>query len=270
MSKNSEVRLKVPLNNIYVNLSELLEEKRVVGRSGFSNIPLIQRVQSKIGKKVEGYDDADGFIDDTEAIDENSVSKILDINEFYVNLSYTRKGTEQNVNSDGSLLSQEACSVLLDRYVDIINTRLSFYTHEFMNKYQHTKKLPPSIPLNDVLPIIHEYIEERVKLEKGASETISKRKYVLIRKDSLEQLYPRCFEVNNIQFTSKRKLVSAYNKYTSRFEEKHVEVDNEKEVDNLGFENEIDDPGFANEANEDDENDKTGQVKLDLDSPIIP
>ena len=76
-----------------------------------------------------------------------------------------------------------------------------------------------------MLDTISKCIETKVELETSATPNPPKRKIDQWKKDCIEYIYSKYFEVNRYQLTTQRRLRLAYLKYTKKSEDQQPKID---------------------------------------------
>ena len=90
---------------------------------------------------------------------------------------------------------------------------------DFLHRISANKKSQPITITEEMLDTISKCIEAKVELETSATPNPPKRKIDQWKKDCIEYIYSKCFEVNGYQLTTQRRLRLAYLKYTKKSED---------------------------------------------------
>jgi hypothetical protein len=207
-------------NGEIVNARSLFVDAGCVGEdyqsSKMSNI--LQRVQSKAGTIVQGYDEGDGFVDDSEVQTHESHS--LEIESFRVALTATDLSNSSKVVSksvskaEESVGETEVTSDELKAIQDRI--KLASATMLLGPQSEGSQKKQPNINLNnEILELISQYVDERNRLltEQASSKNLGKRKLDIWKRDSLQLIQSSCFTAYGNQFITLRRLQVLYTKY---------------------------------------------------------
>lgn len=211
-----------------INVKSLLSDGGYIGLNDTEETSkmssILRKVHSKIGKVVAGYDEGDGFIDDTEVADAATESTSINENAFKVVLSYkevketpTTKQSVPKPRSEDTLTDNKQFDELLSDYHQKITTTTCDLINEKLNTIHagNSKNNNTHITLTpEMVEAIVECVDERVKLETQAHQgSLPKRKIEQWRKDALTQIYQRHFTVFQYTFTTLRKIQMAYGKY---------------------------------------------------------
>jgi hypothetical protein len=180
---------------------------------------ILQRVQSTAGTIVHGYDEGDDFIDDSEIVAGQGEAHTLEPGQFRVVLMGAPpplKPAPQKVRSfedpasDGPVVPDRLNS-LLDRI-----KRVTFEPIERQLERLHAgAKTGQMINLtNDIVEAIADCVDEKIRIESEAyGGNPPKRKVELWKKDAFQVIYNQCFTVHDYQFSTARRLGTAYMKF---------------------------------------------------------
>lgn len=201
--------------------NELADRDELQGVGGSeSHSLLIERVQTKIGKVIDGYDNGDGFIDDTDAVNEAAEGRKLEMEAFRISLAQKANTTAQksdqtrsksmDSNSDAiNGLSIEA----LDPFIEKLNKIMAPLQEDFLHKISSNKKSTPIDITNDMLQVIDDCVREKVNIESASIKNPPKRKIEQWQKDALNYVFEKCFKVNEYSLITFRKLLMQYRKF---------------------------------------------------------
>ena len=213
--------------NIHNELADRDELQVVSGTKVKS--ALIAKVQSKVGKVIEGYDQDDGFIDDTDAIDMSMQVKKLEMEAFRVSLVQKQNASlsksEAIKGKDSSAATSVSIKEKLESYIDELNKIMAPIHEDFLHRISANKKSQAITITDEMLETISKCIDAKVELETEANPNPPKRKIDQWKKECMEYIYSKCFEVNSYQLTTQRKLKLAYLKYTKKSEEQPQKAD---------------------------------------------
>ena len=179
---------------------------------------ILQKVQSKMGTIVPGYDEDNDFIDDSDISVVNEVHA-LDINSFRVVLSMeTRENDKQPAKSrsEDSVVEPQAVSDGLAEFLENIKRATYQPIDAQLSRIRGGAKTVQCVNLtNEMSEAIGHFVDEKVRLETELMkpQTPTKKKIDTWRKDALQAIFNQCFSIHEYQFTTMRRLQVAYNKY---------------------------------------------------------
>lgn len=171
---------------------------------------ILQKVQSKMGTIVEGYDG--DFIDDSGISDVHEVHQ-LDIDQFKVVL-YTESDQQsakraEDQSGDAKILED------INPFIEKIRMETYGPIEAQLTKLKQGKaKNVQMIPLsNEIIELIAGCLDEKVRLEtERLGGTPAKQKVANWRKDALQIVFNQCFTYHDYQFTTLRRLQVAMSK----------------------------------------------------------
>ena len=185
-----------------------------------------QNVQSKIGKVVPGYDENDGFIDDSEAINASIQAQTLDPTAFKISLVPTinennnlnnKIDNNKSKNNEIEIDNNSFFSEDIELLINDLNTLLCPILTELNQKIRNNSKSIPKISINDnIAEVIVKITDEKVKFELEQNKTLSKKKIEILKRDTLNFIKKKCFEAFDKEFCSLRQLQNAYTKFVKK------------------------------------------------------
>jgi len=211
---------------------------------------LYQKVQSNIGKVIPGYDEDDGFIDDSEAVNASMQLKSLDPACFRISLvpqstvgsTTSKPDNSKKSNDENNVDVASAVSEALEPYFDRLNTILCPYIEDIVQKIHSNLKVTNNIPLNEeMIEIIRQCVDEKVRIETEYNSSPSKKKVEQWKKDCLNMIFQKCFSVAEYKFTSLRRLQVAYSKVTKKGDDDLKDEKSKDETAKNGNQKEDDD-----------------------------
>lgn len=215
---------------------------------------VLEKVESKIGKVVTGYDEGNNFIDDSEIINNNDgVEHVLDPNAFRVVLSYGSKVTPVKVATPNRSKSEESIQEIIPvsdemtPYIDAIRQLTVAPIQEIFEKIAHnaaSKDKEYKITLsNEMIDAIGQCIDAKVKFETEKLEAPpSKSRLDKWKSDVCKQIFQQCFTAKEYTFIkSTRVLQNAYKKYLDKKEPK-VQQNSEPLLTNKTIEESLKEP----------------------------
>lgn len=177
---------------------------------------ILQKVQSKMGTRVQGYDDKDDFIDDSGITGNGDEVQELDINNFKIVLSLKGKSDQQaKSRSEDPGTETEAVTKGMAPFIDRIRRATIGPIEAQLTKIrQKGAKNVQMIPIsNEMIEAISNCVEEKVRLEtEQLGTTPAKQRIANWRKDALQTIFTKCFTCQGHQFTTMRRLQVALGK----------------------------------------------------------
>lgn len=224
---NAEKGQIVNANNLFIESGALVETTK-------SNRTVLAKVQSKMGKVIEGYDDGDDFIDDSEIKNNAPVDHHLDPNAFRVVLSFEKTETPLRISTPVKSKSEEAINEVppvtddMLPYIDAIRQVTLDPIKEALEKVHNAppKDKELKIPLTDnIIEAIGQCIDAKVRIEtENLKGQPSKKKIDQWKRDIVQLIFQHCFTVKEYTFVkSTRSIQNLYKKYLEKKEPKPVE-----------------------------------------------
>lgn len=175
---------------------------------------ILQKVQSKMGTRVQGYDANDDFIDDSGITGNVDKVQELNIDQFRVVLSLKGKSDQTKSNSEEQTGESQAVSEGLAPFIDRIKRAAVGPIEAQLTKLHQKNGKAQMIPLStEIIEAISSCVEEKVRLEtEQLGTTPAKQKIANWRKDALQTIFTTCFTWHEHQFTTMRRLQMALGK----------------------------------------------------------
>jgi hypothetical protein len=199
--------------------------------SKMSNI--LRRVQSKAGTIVQGYDEGDDFIDDSEIVAMQGEVHTLDPNSFRVVLTYgspaSAKPTAPKARSDETSGEPQSIPDSLVVFLDRIKLGTFEAIDRQVERLNAGAKSVHMINLtNDVAEEIANCVDEKIRIEsEKCGGNAAKRKIEQWKKDAFQLIYTHCFTARDYQFTTVRRLGLAYMKFKKESAKDQAEPEEE-------------------------------------------
>ncbi|EAY11537.1 hypothetical protein TVAG_006120 [Trichomonas vaginalis G3] len=201
--------------------NELADKDELQGIGGIENHSLlIERVQTKIGKVIEGYDNGDGFIDDTDAVNAATETKNLEMEAFRISLAQkantaAQRSEQARSKSNDSNVDAIAGSSIeaLEPYIEKLNKIMSPLQEDFLHKISSNKKSTPIKITDEMLQVVDDCVKEKVNIESATAKNPTKRKIEQWQKEAITYVFEKCFKVNEYSLTTFRKFSMQYHKF---------------------------------------------------------
>ncbi|KAK8887699.1 hypothetical protein M9Y10_038753 [Tritrichomonas musculus] len=187
---------------------------------------VLEKLESKIGKIVNGYDDGKDFIDDSEIILNNNenVEHELDPKAFRVVLSFgnavapAKPVTPSRSKSEDAIQEIIPVSDEMAPYIESIRQVTLAPIREKMEKIHSGNPKDKEFKINlsnEMIEAIGQCVDAKVKIETEKLEVPpSKKKLDTWKSDICKQIFQTCFTTNGYNFVkSTRVIQNAYNKY---------------------------------------------------------
>jgi hypothetical protein len=180
---------------------------------------ILHRVQSKAGTIVQGYDEGDDFIDDSEIVAMQSEFHPVDPNSFRVRLSYvtspSSRATSAKARGEEASREPQAVPDSLAGFLDRIKLGTFEAIDRQVERLNAGAKAVQMINLsNEVVEEIVNYVDEKIRFEsERCGGNPAKRRIEQWKKDAFQLIYTECFTARDYQFTTVRRLAIAYQKF---------------------------------------------------------
>lgn len=213
-----------------INVKDVLLEAGVIDESDEKNhhTSVLEKVESKIGKVVKGYDEpGDDFIDDSEIANTEEKHE-LDPSAFKVVLSFGNTVTPVKSTTPSRSKSEETIQEVIPvqdemvPYIDSIRQLTASPINEFFEKIHNgtpSNDKEYKITLsNDMIDAIGKCIDAKVKIETEKLDAPpAKSRVDKWKSDICKQIYQHCFTAKEYTFIkSTRVLQNAYKKYLDK------------------------------------------------------
>lgn len=189
---------------------------------------ILQKVQSRMGKIDTGYDEGDGFIDDSDIINRKVEKQSLDPDSFSVALSYSsslsqhsgapersraKGGEDIRCEKEGAAL-QEQLQPFIERIRLVTLSPIEVLLDKIASGTTKGKELKITLT-PEITDAIGKCIDEKIRLEsEGSDAPPGKKKTDQWIRDACQAIYTQCFTVHDYTFVgSIRTIRNAYKKY---------------------------------------------------------
>jgi hypothetical protein len=194
---------------------------------------ILQRVQSKAGTIVQGYDEGDDFIDDSEILAKQSEVHTLDPASFRVVLASASGSSSKPSAPKGRTEESSAETSLVPESLAPFIERIKLRTYEAIDRQverlmTRAKAVQMITLTNEMVEAIANCVDEKIRIElEKCGGNAAKRKIEIWRKDEFKLIYAQCFTARDVQFTTVRRLAMAYMKFKKESAKDQADVDDE-------------------------------------------